>query len=110
MQKQQLFNKFRSDLIVGGSFFSALKHFCKVRKENIREFYSSIIEQLDTLLEKNPQKYWEILGNLIHSDKNDNFEISPDQLSDYFHDLNKSPIRNCLDIFDKLIELELIKV
>jgi hypothetical protein len=42
------------------------------------------------------QKYWEILGNLIHADKPDNFEISSDQWLDYFKDLNKKPIRHSL--------------
>ena len=96
--------------MVRGSFFSALKYFRKVRKKKIRHYYSSIIEQLDTLLENNPKKYWEILGNLIHADKPDNFEISSDQWFDYFKDLNKKPIRHSLDIFNKLKELEQNKV
>ena len=87
-----------------------LKYFRKVRKKKIRHYYSSIIEQLDILLENNPQKYWEILGNLIQADKPDNFEISADQWFDYFKDLNKKPIRYSLDIFNRLKELEQNKV
>ena len=45
------------------------------------------------------------MGNLIHADKPDNFEISSDQWFDY-KDLNKKPIRHSLDIFNKLKELE----
>ena len=85
------------------SFFRALKYFCKVRKKKIRHYYSSIIEQLETLLENDPKKYWEILGNLNHADKPDNFEISSDQWFDYFKDINKKTIRHSLDIFNKLI-------
>ena len=86
-----------------------LNTFVKYVKK-IKHYYSSIIEQLDTLLETNPQKYWEILGNLIHADKPDNFEISSDQWFDYYKDLNKKPIRYSLDIFNKLKELEQNKV
>ena len=50
------------------------------------------------------------MGNLIHADKPDNFEISSDQWFDYFKDLNKKPIRYSLDIFNKLKELEQNKV
>jgi hypothetical protein len=49
------------------------------------------------------------LGNLIHADKPDNFEISSDQWFDY-KDLNKKPIRYSLDIFNQLKELEQNKV
>ena len=61
--------------------------------------YSSIIEKLDTLLENNPKKYWVILGNLIHADKPDNFEISSDQWFDYFKDLNKKTNKTFLRHF-----------
>ena len=61
--------------------------------------YSSIIEKLDTLLENNPKKYWVILGNLIHADKPDNFEISSDRWFDYFKDLNKKTNKTFLRHF-----------
>ena len=50
------------------------------------------------------------MGNLIHADKPDNFEISSDQWFDYYKDLNKKPIRYSLDIFNQLKELEQNKV
>ena len=43
------------DPVVGGSLFSALKMYRKVGKRKIREFHSTLITQLDTLLEKNPK-------------------------------------------------------
>ena len=44
----------------------------KVRKRKIREFHSTLITQLDTLLEKNPKDYWSLLEKLSTSDNGNN--------------------------------------
>ena len=44
----------------------------KVRKRKIREFHSTLITQLDTLLEKNPKDYWSLLEKLSTSNNGNN--------------------------------------
>ena len=112
--KQKLFEKYKGDPIIRGNFFCALKFFRKARKLKMREFHSTVIDQLDTLLEKNPKEYWtllEKLSNPKNSMKNsEETNITPTQWLDYFKNLNKQPNRTSDDIFSKLKEVEQDKI
>ena len=88
----------------------------KVRKRKIREFHSTLITQLDTLLEKNPKDYWSLLEKLSTSNNGNNNNKSPEsnisstEWYEYFKELNKKPDRTLNDIFDKLKEIEKNKI
>ena len=84
------------DPVVGGNLFSALKMYRKVRKRKIREFHSTLITQLDTLLENNPKSL--------------ELNISSTEGYEYFKELNKKPDRTSNDICDKLKEIEKNKI
>ena len=108
--KLVLFKKYNKDPIIRGSFYSALKLYRKARKQKIREYYSSIVDQLDALRENKPKEYWSLLGNLVNSSSTNGSDISPDTWYSYFSDLNKKPYRISLEIFNKLRDAEKDKV
>ena len=60
LQKQKLFEKFSRDPIIRGNLFSALKFYRKARKKKIRQYHATLVNQLDTLLEKQPKDYWSL--------------------------------------------------
>ena len=107
--KQKLFEKYSRDPFIRGSFFSALKIYRKARKKKIKEYRSTIIHQLDTLLENDPKKYWSLLEQLTTS-KGDNFEIPANDWHDYFKELNQKPSRSNDDILQKFKQVENIKI
>ena len=109
-QKQKLFHKYDKDPHVRGSFFSALKNYRKIRKKKIRQYYGSIVDQLDTLLENSPKKYWDLLNNLIQNKSESTCDISASSWLKYFEDLNKKPVRTSLDIYYRLKNLEDTKI
>ena len=88
----------------------------KVRKRKIREFHSTLITQLVTLLEKNPKDYWSLLEKLSTSNNGNNNNKSPEsnisstEWYEYFKELNKKPDRTSNDIFDELKEIEKNKI
>ena len=60
-QKSKFFERYPRDPHVRGALFSTLKTYRKIRKSKIKEYHRQIIDQLDSLLENNPKKYWSLL-------------------------------------------------
>ncbi|CAG2253837.1 unnamed protein product [Mytilus edulis] len=91
--KEKLLKKFSKDPIVRTSYFSLLKLYRKTRKQKLKEFRRSVMDELDNLHENNPNKYWNLLKDLS---KDTNKSTSPDipcnTWFDYFKELNKSKI------------------
>ncbi|CAG2244474.1 unnamed protein product [Mytilus edulis] len=91
--KEKLLKKFSKDPIVRTSYFSLLKLYRKTRKQKLKEFRRSVVDELDNLHENNPNKYWNLLKDLS---KDTNKSTSPDipcnTWFDYFKELNKSKI------------------
>ncbi|CAG2233338.1 unnamed protein product [Mytilus edulis] len=91
--KEKLLKKFSKDQIVKRSYFSLLKLYRKTRKQKLKEFRRSVVDELDNLHENNPNKYWNLLNDLS---KDTNKSTSPDipcnTWFDYFKELNKSKI------------------
>jgi predicted RNase H-like nuclease (RuvC/YqgF family) len=59
--RSKLFERYPRDPHVRGALFSTLKTYRKIRKFKIKEYHRKIIDQLDSLLENNPKKYWSLL-------------------------------------------------
>ena len=110
--KHKLFEKYRSDPIIRGNFFSSLKQYRKMRKIRIREHRNEIIDKLDSMLENNPKKYWALLASLISNKDTSSVDsdIQPNQWYDYFRDLNKKQGQSCPELLDKLVEMEHTKI
>ncbi|CAG2187584.1 unnamed protein product [Mytilus edulis] len=91
--KEKLLKKLSKDPIVRTSYFSLLKLYRKTRKQKLKEFRRSVMDELDNLHENNPNKYWNLLKDLS---KDTNKSTSPDipcnTWFDYFKELNKSKI------------------
>ncbi|CAG2247708.1 unnamed protein product [Mytilus edulis] len=92
--KEKLLKKFSKDPIVRTSYFSLLKLYRKTRKQKLKEFRRSVMDELDNLHENNPNKYWNLLKDL--SKDTNKSTSSPDipcnTWFDYFKELNKSKI------------------
>ena len=59
-QKSKFFERYPRDPRVRGALFSTLKIYRKIRKSKMKEYHRKIIDQLDSLLENNPKKYWSL--------------------------------------------------
>lgn len=91
-EKADLLEKYPRDPVVRSAFYSFLKNFRKLRKIKRKEYYSSLINELDSLRENSPNKYWSLLRDLSASEnKSSPSEVSPDEWFHYFQDLNKLP-------------------
>ena len=107
-QKSKLFEKYPRDPHVRGALFSTLKTYRKVRKFKIKEYHSKIIDQLDSLLENDPKKYWALLDNLANKTDNNNNNtpgITAGTWFEYFSNLNKKTNLSEKDFLDKLKSL-----
>jgi predicted RNase H-like nuclease (RuvC/YqgF family) len=56
----KLVERYPRDPHVRGALFSTLKTYRKIRKFKIKEYHRKIIDQLDSLLENNLNKYSDI--------------------------------------------------
>ena len=62
--KLVLFKKFHNDPYIRSAYFSALKHFRKLRKFKFRKYKHDLIAKLDSLCDKNPKEYWKLLEEI----------------------------------------------
>lgn len=106
-EKERLFQKFKKDPIVRGSYFSHLKLYRKTRKFKYREYRSQLINELDELKDNDPQKYWSLLKKLGGNENNKNdTEISSKEWLDYFKNLGQPPDLSNPDLETELNNLE----
>ena len=88
--------------------FSTLKIYRKIRKSKIKEYHRKIIDQLDSLLENNPKKYWSLLDDIANKTDNNKIpDITAGTWFDYFSNLNKKTnFSGKEDLIDKLKAIE----
>ena len=99
----KLFERYSRDPHVRGALFSTLKTYRKIRKSKIIEYDRKIIDQLDSLLENNPKKYWSLLDDIANkTDNNKTPDITAGTWFDYFSNLNKKTNFSGKDLIDKL--------
>ena len=109
--RSKLFTRYPKDPFVRGSFFSFLKFFRKSRNEKRQSFRANLINQLDSLRDDDPSKYWSLLDSLSSSEKKSNTSmISPAEWFEYFRNINALSSAGSLDIKEKLREIENEKI
>lgn len=111
--KENLFKKYNKDPYIRSSYFSALKHYRKSRKNTIRLYRQNLVNQLDTLKDNNPKAYWKLLNKFV-SDGGDSRVQSQDNVSaeewlNYFRELNTAKNINNQDLNKLLTEAEKCK-
>ena len=106
-QKSKFFERYPRDPRVRGALFSTLKIYRKIRKSKMKEYHRKIIDQLDSLLENNPKKYWSLLDDIAN--KTDNIK-TPDITAGtwfyYFSNQNKKTNFSDKELIDKLEAIE----
>ena len=96
------FERYPRDPHVRGALFSTLKTYRKIRKSKIKEYHRKIIDQLDSLLENNPIKYWSLLDDIANKTP----DITAGTWLDYSSNLNKKTNFSGKDLIDKLEAIE----
>ena len=56
----KLVQKYPRVPVIKGNFFRSLKNYNKTRKKKCREFKQKVMQKLDDLRDKHPQKYWQL--------------------------------------------------
>ena len=64
LKKSSLFSRFPNDPIIRRSFFKFRKLYSRSCKCKFKEFKSSLIAQLDSMFERDPESYWKLLKDL----------------------------------------------
>ena len=73
LRKSSLYSKFSNDPVIRGTFFKFRKLYSRACKKKYKEYKFSLIAQLDTMYETDPESYWKLLINL----KDDTFTNDP---------------------------------
>ncbi|CAG2204832.1 unnamed protein product [Mytilus edulis] len=110
IDKENLFKKYNKDPYIRSSYFSALKHYRKSRKNTIRLYRQNLVNQLDNLKDNNPKAYWKLLNKFL-SEGGDSRVQSQDNISaeewlNYFRELNTAKDINNQDLNKLLAEAE----
>ena len=71
-------------------------HFSQKKKEYkgllrklIRQFHSTMLEEIDTLVHSNPKEYWKLVNSIKSQSPEGNNEISSSEWYEYFKNLNR---------------------
>jgi hypothetical protein len=106
-QKSKFFERYPRDPHVRGALFSTLKTYRKIRKSKMKEYHRKIIDQLDSLLENNPKKYWSLLDDIANKTDNNKIpDITAGTWFDYFSNLNKKTNFSGKDLINYLEAIE----
>ena len=83
-------SKSSSNLPIRENFFQTLKTYNKLKKQKRKSYRESILNELNSTRNENPQKYWTLLEKLKTEDKPDNptSTISTEEWKEYFESLN----------------------
>ena len=86
----KIYSKYPSDPTVKGHYYKILRQYSKARKIKYREYKQSLLRQIESLYEKNPKKYWQLIDELHEKETNENSSaISPSVWLNHFQNLNE---------------------
>ena len=90
MSYGKVYTRFPRDPVVKNHFYKLYREYNKARKAKRKSFKQNLLNELETLHEDNPKKYWQLINELQgkHHDDNKNSVSSSDWLS-HFNNLNE---------------------
>jgi hypothetical protein len=86
----KVYSKFPHDPLVRGHYFKLDKHYSRLRKFKYREYKNSLIDQLQSLHDDNPQLYWNIINELKNKNNKDySSAVAPSKWLSHFQSLGE---------------------